>query len=326
MACPSACEQCKGHLPLASVGRWPSALLLPSGERPKWPPATLLPNFEFLIFPLSAGPFGAPSPDLDLPVRRLWRLCCCFAMRAGHRRRGQRRRREWCRVGHARVVLPALPLKPVARTRVRASAGAAQSRRQRLLSLRLSLRARVCARKRPDAAVFMDPCESRQSDGLGWIKSESDRPTFAFDRRCPWPGAAGAFRIIGVLASRSLEDATWLILPVVICLSQRLSHACDRGLPWYWRGWAELGFDSGGSLKAATTSKEGSGGAKLPNRHGELDLGLGRRSASRCVQSTSSLLRRCAPGLNWRVVPRCCYFEEIRVLKASLRSGYISMG
>ena len=27
-------------------------------------------------------------------------------------------------------------------------------------------------------------------------------------------------------ASASYEDATWLILPVVICLSQRLSHAC----------------------------------------------------------------------------------------------------
>ena len=28
------------------------------------------------------------------------------------------------------------------------------------------------------------------------------------------------------LVSCSLEDSTWLILPVVICLSQRLSHAC----------------------------------------------------------------------------------------------------
>ena len=27
-------------------------------------------------------------------------------------------------------------------------------------------------------------------------------------------------------ASTSLKNATWLILPVVICLSQRLSHAC----------------------------------------------------------------------------------------------------
>jgi hypothetical protein len=32
-----------------------------------------------------------------------------------------------------------------------------------------------------------------------------------------WPGPLGALR---------LKIVTWLILPVVICLSQRLSHAC----------------------------------------------------------------------------------------------------
>ena len=31
---------------------------------------------------------------------------------------------------------------------------------------------------------------------------------------------------IRALCAESLMDATWLILPVVICLSQRLSHAC----------------------------------------------------------------------------------------------------
>ena len=36
----------------------------------------------------------------------------------------------------------------------------------------------------------------------------------------PQVGAKHASRAV------SLMDATWLILPVVICLSQRLSHAC----------------------------------------------------------------------------------------------------
>ena len=43
-----------------------------------------------------------------------------------------------------------------------------------------------------------------------------------YERVAPWPreGPGGEAR-----ASR-LRIATWLILPVVICLSQRLSHAC----------------------------------------------------------------------------------------------------
>ncbi|KAG9438638.1 hypothetical protein H6P81_021414 [Aristolochia fimbriata] len=50
--------------------------------------ATLLPNSSFLIFHALCGTVRCPSPDLDLPVRRLWRLCC-FAMRAGHRACGR---------------------------------------------------------------------------------------------------------------------------------------------------------------------------------------------------------------------------------------------
>ena len=40
----------------------------------------------------------------------------------------------------------------------------------------------------------------------------------------PWSGPSGS----GHAASASARNATWLILPVVICLSQRLSHACVR--------------------------------------------------------------------------------------------------
>lgn len=43
----------------------------------------------------------------------------------------------------------------------------------------------------------------------------------ALDPAAPPPGGAGLMR-----RTASLRNATWLILPVVICLSQRLSHAC----------------------------------------------------------------------------------------------------
>ncbi|CAL8988962.1 unnamed protein product [Prunus brigantina] len=86
----------------------------------------------------------------------------------------------------------------------------------------------------------------------------------------------------------SERNATRLIPPVVICLSQRLSHACVT------RSWT---------------------------------LGWVDRSASRCAPVGSSLLPAIrSSALIGRVVPPCRYFEEIRVLKASLRSGYISMG
>ncbi|CAL8989306.1 unnamed protein product [Prunus brigantina] len=85
----------------------------------------------------------------------------------------------------------------------------------------------------------------------------------------------------------SERNATWLILPVVICLSQRLSHACLVVGPW---------VGSTGPPPVCT---------------------------GRLVPSTGDTLL----ALIGRVVPPVlCYFEEIRVLKASLRSGYISMG
>lgn len=54
------------------------------------------------------------------------------------------------------------------------------------------------------------------------------RMTVIIDKRRSWyvprGSALGACR--GARAMTSLRDVTWLILPVVICLSQRLSHAC----------------------------------------------------------------------------------------------------
>ncbi|KAL2343664.1 hypothetical protein Fmac_004949 [Flemingia macrophylla] len=45
--------------------------------------------------------------------------------------------------------------------------------------------------------------------------------------RLPWCMVSLPFvRQACALGSKSTTNATWLILPIVICLSQRLSHAC----------------------------------------------------------------------------------------------------
>ena len=52
----------------------------------------------------------------------------------------------------------------------------------------------------------------------------TDIQSCGFGRRIPFAGV-GCFREGAAGGVRSMA-ATWLILPVVICLSQRLSHAC----------------------------------------------------------------------------------------------------
>ncbi|KAG9438684.1 hypothetical protein H6P81_021373 [Aristolochia fimbriata] len=66
-----------------------------AGGRPKRPARPFAQLEFFLIFHASAGPFGAPSPDLDLPVRRLWRLCW-LAMHGPGIGAADRGAREWC--------------------------------------------------------------------------------------------------------------------------------------------------------------------------------------------------------------------------------------
>ncbi|KAG9438633.1 hypothetical protein H6P81_021409 [Aristolochia fimbriata] len=250
MACPSTCEQCKGHLPLASVGRWPSALLArgkgPSGPRDPFA------QLEFLIFHALCGTVRCPSPDLDLPVRRLWRLCC-FAMRGRGIGRADRRRVRVVHVGHAREwcfrPLPMMysPFETRRPDPCRASAGRAQSGVSVYFPLRLSLRPGVLGNARTPQCSW-----THVNAAVRWTwldsQSESDRPTFAFDRRCPWPGA-GLFSHRRVGVGGLSEDATWI--------------GAYHGIG----GWRRIRVRFGGSLKAATTSKEGSG-AKLPNRRG----------------------------------------------------------
>ncbi|KAG9444710.1 hypothetical protein H6P81_016050 [Aristolochia fimbriata] len=116
------------------------------------------------------------------------------------------------------------------------------------------------------------------------IRKRSLIAQLLLDRRCPpWPGVLRRLAIgAAVEAPRLSEDATWLILPVVICLSQRLSHACLKKLRSWTLGWS-----------------------------------IGPQGV--CTGRLCPFYRAMRPGLNWSGSPPCCYFEEIRVLKASLR-------
>ncbi|KAG9438646.1 hypothetical protein H6P81_021422 [Aristolochia fimbriata] len=246
----------------------PSTWKGPSGPRDPFA------QLEFLIFHALCGTVRCPSPDLDLPVRRLWRLCC-FAMRAGHRACGPRRVREWCALdmrewcfrpyepSSRRAVFPSLHGPPAAllgrwhspgacvffpeggaahmmyspfetrrpdpcRVRVRA----AQSGVSVYFPLRLSLPP-GCARKRPDAAVFMDPCEcGSPMDLVGLAKASLIAQLLLSTVDAPGPVLLALFASAACWRRGLSEDATWLILPVVICLSQRLSHACLKARSW----------------------------------------------------------------------------------------------
>ncbi|KAG9438642.1 hypothetical protein H6P81_021418 [Aristolochia fimbriata] len=219
--------------------------------------ATLLPNSSFLIFHALCGTVQCPSPDLDLPVRRLWRLCC-FAMHAGGASAacGPRRACEWCALdmrewcfrpyepSSRRAVFPSLHGPPAALLGRWHSPGAwaAQSGVSVYFPLRLSL-----------------------------APGESDRPTFAFDRRCPWPGA-GLFAS-ACLASRSLRgcylvdpaSSHMLVSKIKPCMfksfvvgpwvgsSVRLAVCTGRLRPFY--GDALLALTGGSCLGAVTLKK-----------------------------------------------------------------------
>ncbi|KAL0293682.1 UNVERIFIED_CONTAM: hypothetical protein Sradi_6923500 [Sesamum radiatum] len=85
--------------------------------------------------------------------------------------------------------------------------------------------ARTCSGCWPTAS---SPDLSDAEHTVGMRPSASVRPEkqafYASCERRPPPSWARPMRAAG-----SVRNATWLILPVVICLSQRLSHACDFG-------------------------------------------------------------------------------------------------
>ncbi|KAG9438682.1 hypothetical protein H6P81_021371 [Aristolochia fimbriata] len=202
MACPQRVSSAKAICPSLPLGDG-LQLFSRAGKGPSGPRDPFA-QLEFLIFHASLRDRSVPPPDLDLPVRRLWRLLLARHARAGHRACGSDRgaRGEWCTLDmrewcfrsdepppRRRAAFPSLHGPPAA----------------------------LLGRWHSPGAFPMDLVDSQ---------TKSDRLQLLLDRRCPWPGAE-AHSHRALLRRRGLsEDATWLILPVVICLSQRLSHAC----------------------------------------------------------------------------------------------------
>ena len=91
-------------------------------------------------------------------------------------------------------------------------------------------RERVGARATPTHSIYCArTCCSQRGPvrvARAAMRPASLRACFSADRRSVG-GAAGRARLPwNSGAPRAARQATWLILPVVICLSQRLSHAC----------------------------------------------------------------------------------------------------
>ncbi|KAG9438596.1 hypothetical protein H6P81_021468 [Aristolochia fimbriata] len=97
---PQRVAQCKGHLPLASVGRWPSALQPSEGKTQVALARPFCPTSSFLIFPLSAGTVRCPSPDLDLHRRPYGGFCWLRHARRGIGVADSAQRRSGAFVGH----------------------------------------------------------------------------------------------------------------------------------------------------------------------------------------------------------------------------------
>ncbi|XLU23524.1 hypothetical protein S245_059590, partial [Arachis hypogaea] len=128
---------------------------------------------------------------------------------------------------------------------------------------------------------------------LGWgLRSPSVPQMIQFLGKTPATVSFESFPSRGASSARrtgSVTDATWLILPVVICLSQRLSHAC-RIRVRFRRGSLRNGYHIQGRQQAR----------KLPNPDtGSWTLGWADRSAVGVHRSTRPFCQRCAPGLNW---------------------------
>ena len=97
--------------------------------------------------------------------------------------------------------------------------------------------ARACSRERAGARAtptYLIHCARTCCSQRGSVRfAHAVLPIWASLRACFAPvrrsvgGAAGRARLApGIGSARAARQATWLILPVVICLSQRLSHAC----------------------------------------------------------------------------------------------------
>ena len=92
----------------------------------------------------------------------------------------------------------------------------------------------VCMRPRASARLVLSDRVSmlRSRTGefgvLTGCRRAADRPRREVSPRCVCTSPVGVSRVVPRFASVCCfaPRVTWLILPVVICLSQRLSHAC----------------------------------------------------------------------------------------------------
>ncbi|KAL2237608.1 UNVERIFIED_CONTAM: hypothetical protein Sindi_0952500 [Sesamum indicum] len=136
------------------------------------------------------------------------------------------------------------------------------------------------SRARPHVPGSLAHCVVARSLGCGThggyeasasVCPESKRSAASCERRPP-PFWARPMRAAG-----SVRNATWLILPVVICLSQRLSHACGS-------------IPEREPEKTATTSKEGSRRANYHPDTGRIHWRASLVPAAAVIPSSNSLV------------------------------------
>jgi len=127
-------------------------------------------------------------------------------------------------------------------------------------------------------------------------------------------------------AGRAPSGAIWLILPVIICLSQRLSHAClsssrvrgetaDGSLNRLWIHWGQThpwitcGNSGANTCNKAPTLSSGGGRAHLLGENQRLaSAGLGGRHPSNCRRSHGhSAGDACTEFLIYHAVDGWCY-------------------
>ncbi|KAL2225744.1 UNVERIFIED_CONTAM: hypothetical protein Sindi_3096000 [Sesamum indicum] len=190
-------------------------------------------------------------------------------------------------------IVPNVPFSPCAAPLGAAARGGPQGARC-VPRPRTAARARVVGplRRRPISRMR----NTRWVRGLGLCLPRKQAFGASCERRPP-PFWARPMRAAG-----SVRNATWLILPVVICLSQRLSHACGS-------------IPEREPEKRLPHPRKAAGARKLPNPDtGRASLvpaaavipapiawtlGWAGRSASGVHRSSRPFCRRCAPGLNW---------------------------
>ena len=162
--------------------------------------------------PPSCGRLPAPVPRHSTAFHGPCRLTEKECLRAATRPTGRRARTRSLRSGRP----PGAPRRLRGACGVASRCPAPPACRHRHGHLARAIGHGCCPRYR--LTVALPPCLR-----IGETLSKDDGRPRPPPPPLPRPGAAGARR---PAPARRRGRATWLILPVVICLSQRLSHAC----------------------------------------------------------------------------------------------------